>query len=114
MNKRGYALKEVIILCAILALAFGVAITRVSYAYQNIADESVVTREDNNTIKLAAETYAKAHEDTLNKDKENFIFGKDLIEEGYLIQTEDFDYHETKIKITYNNDNKKYIVEIVE
>lgn len=112
--KNGYAIKELIVLFAILAVAFGVAITRVSYAYQDINDNNVILEEGRNSIKVATEAYVKTHEKDFKKDADNFIFGKDLIENGYLIQTDDFDFHDVKIKVTYNKEQKKYTIDIVE
>ena len=45
MEKNGYAVKELIILSAILAVVFGVAITRVSFAYEEIMNEETITNE---------------------------------------------------------------------
>ena len=114
MNKNsGYAIKEFIILAAILAIAFTVAISKFSFAYQNISDENKIEEEENSTIKIAAQAYVKTHEKEMKKDAENYIFGKDLIENGFLISTEENDYKDIKIKITYQIDQKKYLIDII-
>ncbi len=114
MNNKGYAIKELIILLAIITVAFGVAITRVSFAYQNINDEDAILEEGKNTIKIATEAYIKANEKEFKKDAENYLYGKDLADKGYLILTDDFDFKDTKIKVTYDNSLKKYNIDILD
>ncbi len=114
MNKQGYAIKELLILFGVLAIVFTVAITKVSFAYQEAVDTDNLLTEENNTIKLATQVYIKANPDKIDKEKENFLFGKDLTEAGYLIQTEEFDYSKTKIKVTYNKETKEYNIEVME
>lgn len=114
MNNKGYAIKELIILLAIIAVGFGVAITRISFAYQDINNEEEILEEGKNTLKIATEAYIKTHEKDFKKDSENFLYGKDLADDGYLILTEDFDYKDTKIKVTYDNTSKKYNVDILD
>jgi len=42
MNKNGYAVKELILLCFILAVVFAFGIARVSFAYQDVSDKEIV------------------------------------------------------------------------
>ncbi len=114
MNNKGYAIKELIILLAIIAIGFGVAITRVSFAYQNINNENNFLEEEKNTLKVATEAYIKTHEKEFKKDADNYLYGKELADKGYLILTDDFDFKDTKIKITYDNSLKKYNVLILD
>ena len=111
MKKNGYAVKELIILSAILAVVFGVAITRVSFAYEEIMDEENVEIERNHYLTVAAEYYAKANEEEM-KEEETFIFGSDLIEAGYLCDTGDKASENAKIKIT--KENGSFHAEVVE
>ncbi len=114
MNNKGYAIKELIVLLAIIAVGFGVAITRISFAYQDISDEQTILEEGKNTLKIATEAYIKTHEKDFKKDTENYLYGKDLADDGYLILTEDFDYKDVKIKVTYDNNSKKYNIDIID
>ena len=114
MNNKGYAIKELIILLAIITVAFGVAITRVSFAYQNINDEDALFEEEKNTVKIATEAYVKTHEKEFKKDGENYLYGKELADAGYLILTDDFDFKDMKIKVTYDSSLKKYNIAIIE
>ncbi len=111
MEKNGYAVKELIILSAILAVVFGVAITRVSFAYEEIMNEETITNERVHNLTLAAEYYAKMHEEEM-KEEENFIFGSDLIEAGFLSDTGDKEKENAKIKIT--KENGSFHAEVVE
>ena len=113
MNNKGYALNELIILLIVIAIAFGIAITRVSYAYQNINDEKALLEEEKDTLKIATEAYIKTHDKDLKKDGDNYLYGKDLADEGYLILTEDFDYKDVEIKVSYDSSQKKYNVVIM-
>ena len=110
MEKNGYAVKELIILSAILAVVFGVAITRVSFAYEEITDKENLTNEKNHYLTLAATYYAKMHEEEMKE--ETFIYGSDLIEEGYLCDTGDTEKENAKIKIT--KENGSFHAEVVE
>lgn len=112
-KKNGYAIQELIILCAIIGIIFGYSITKISFAYQEASEKENLLEEENNAIKLATEVYIKSHEEEFTKTEETFLFGKDLTDAGYLIQTKDFDYSKTKIKVTYNKETKKYTIEIM-
>lgn len=112
-NKNGYAVYEMIILSLCLAVVFGIIITKVSFAYQEASNSEVIASEEENSLLVAANVYVKAHEDKFKKDGENYLFGKDLIEAGYLFEMEDTDYGKTKLKVTYNESKQKYQVEIV-
>ena len=111
MEKNGYAVKELIILSAILAVVFGIAITRISFAYEEIMDEENVEIERNHYLTVAAEYYAKMHEEEM-QEEENFIFGSDLIDAGFLNDTGDKEKENAKIKIT--KENGSFHAEVVE
>ena len=102
--------KRNIILSAILAVVFGVAITRVTFAYESVTQTDTIASEKEHVLKIAAEYYAKMHPEEM-KEEENYIFGSDLIEAGYLFDTEDKEKENAKIKIT--KENNTYHAEVV-
>ncbi len=114
MNNKGYAIKELIILFAGLAVVFGIVITKVVLAYDNIDNKEIAMAREKDTLTKAVEVYIKKNEKNLSKDKENFIYGEDLEKDGYLVNLENDLYDKAKIKITYNKDLKKFNIDIVE
>ena len=50
MNQKGYAVKELIFLFAILGIVFTFAITRVSFAYQQADNEEELVEMRNNSL----------------------------------------------------------------
>jgi len=112
-NKHGYVAKELIILCALLAVLFTVAIIKVSYAFEeinNMTQSSLASMDE--TLKKAALLYAKTHSDKF-KEKETYIYGKELIENNYLMKLDEKDFENTKIKISRVNDKDEFTVEIM-
>ncbi len=112
-EKNGYAIKEIIILSAILAVVFTFAIVRVSFAYEEKNDKNRTSELKNNALLVAAEYYAKKNSEKFKKE-ESFLYGSDLIEAGFLMDIEEFDYRNSKLKVTYDEQTKKYNIEIVE
>jgi len=112
MNNKGYAMKEIIILSAILAVVFAFGIAKVSYAYQDAADEEHKNDLKNNSLRIAAEEYAKRNTEKFASE-ETFIYGSDLIEAGFLMDIEDFDYKNQKIKVTWDKEKDTYKAEVI-
>lgn len=106
-------IREMIILCAILAVVFACGITKVSFAYQNATREQEVNDGIDYALIVAAESYALSKNNDF-KEKESYIYGSDLIDAGFLIEIEDIEFKNKKIKIVYEEKNKKYHAEIVE
>lgn len=112
MNHKGYTMREMIILCSVLAVIYGVAITKTSYAYQEAANTTEINEMKEAGLQTAAETYVKLHKDKFT-ESETYFFGKDLIEENLLINDSEKDYINTKIKVTHEVNSDHYQVEIV-
>ena len=109
MNKKGFVVKEMIFLSVVLAIVFGIAITKVTFAYEDITKEEEIENEKEHVLKIAAEYYAKKHSDEM--EEETFIFGSDLIDEGFLFDT-DKEKENAKIKITKKDG--QFSAEVVE
>lgn len=105
MNKNGFAVKEMILLSGLLAIFFGFAITKVSYAYQEASNSDSLMEQQKNSLIIASEEYAKYYPDKF-KEKETYIYGEELIEAGFLRDIEEFDYENVKIKITKISDTE--------
>ena len=110
INKKGYTIKEMIILCAILAVFFAIAITKVSYAYSISASESEGEALKQKALETAANVYVNNNKDKFT-EKETYFYGSDLIENNLLFEADNTNYSATKIKVT--NDDGKYKVEIM-
>lgn len=112
MNKLGYAMKEMIILSAILAIVFMIGIGRVSYAYEEADRSDEIAKIEKSYLLDAAKIYVDKHKDEI-KDKETFFYGSDFIDDGILMNTDVANYQNAKVKVTMHEDGK-YDVEIVE
>lgn len=112
MNKLGYAMKEMIILSAILAIVFMIGIGRVSYAYEEADRSDEIASIEKSYLLDAAKIYVDKHKDEI-KDKETFFYGSDFIDDGILMNTDVANYQNAKVKVTMHEDGK-YDVEIVE
>lgn len=108
-NKKGYSIKELVILCAILAIVFGIAISRVSYAYDKIDNSEEMTKESLKHVEQAAKIYVQDHKEEF-KEKETYFYGSDLISSNYL--SEGSEIANVKIKVTHDLDKEEYHVEI--
>ncbi len=113
MNKKGYAVKEMIILCAILGVAFSAVIMRVSFAYQDALNEDEVVAMQNKNLQVAAEAYVELNKD-LFQEPETYFFGRELIEKNFLVDIEELGYDTVKFKVTHPEGTDTYTVEIVE
>ncbi len=99
MNKNGFVARELVLLSVVIALVFGFAVTKVSFALKEIKEEDNQIGITNHTLLLAAEYYAKYNSDEF-KEKENYIYGSDIIDAGFLIDlNNDKEIRNTKIKI---------------
>ncbi len=106
-------IRDMIILSVVLALVFAVVITKVSFAYQGAVREDDIRDNQRDFLLVAAESYVKSKSNEF-KETENFIYGSDLIEAGFLLEIEELDFKNTKIKVTYDENLKNYHAEIVE
>jgi len=113
LNKNGYAIKEMIVLCLILAVVFAFAIAKVSFAFEEAQEKDRGNSLKDHAIQLAAEYYAKNHPEKFT-NVETFLYGSELIEAGFLTDIEDFDYKNKKIKVLYDENNKTYQVEVMD
>lgn len=111
-KKNGFAIKEMIILSGVLAIVFGIAITKISFAYTDALREDEINEGVYHSLIVAAEAYAKVKSEEF-KEKETFIYGSDLIDAEFIVENEDLDYKNTKIKVLYDEASKKYKAEIV-
>ena len=110
-NNKGYTVKEMIILCAVLAIAFAIGISKVSYAYQVSLNASDTEALINKNLYNAALAYVNNNKDKF-MEKETFIYGSELIENNFLFEADNSNYSKTKIKVTKNAD-ETYDVEVV-
>ena len=113
MNHKGYAVKELIILFAILGIVFTFAITRVSFAYQQADNEEELVEMRNNSLQTAAEAYVSLHKDKF-QEAETYFFGSDLVENHFLVDVEELGYNTVRFKVTHPEGSDEYTVEIVE
>ena len=111
MNNKGYSIKEMIILCSVLAIVFVVGISRVSYAYSISANEGELEALTSKNLYNAAVAYVNNNKDKFT-EKETFIYGSELIENNFLFEADNTNYGKTKIKVTKNTD-ETYNVEVV-
>lgn len=91
-------IKEIIILSGVLACFFAFAITKVSFAYQEVSKEEELKNGRDNALILAAEAYISFKKEEFTKE-ETFLYGSDLIDAGFLIDIDDLDYANAKIKV---------------
>lgn len=113
LNKKGYSIKEMIILCSILGVLFGIGIVKTSYAYEEVnKDEEIIALEEKNLI-----TVAKLYVEK-NKEKfaaaETYFYGKELIDNQYLLNTDTIDFSNIKIKVSHNIEKDEYTVELAD
>ncbi len=112
MNKNGYAIKEILILTIILGVLFTIAITKVSFAYQEADKTGELEAMKNNSLQIAAETYVNNHKDKF-QEEETFFYGSELVSNNYLLDIEEEGYNAVKFKVTHPKDTDTYTVEIV-
>lgn len=111
LNRKGYSIKEMIILCGALAILFGIGIAQTSYAYQDSDNtENVLAQEEKNLLTVA-KLYVEANKDKF-KENETYFYGQELIDNKYLLASDNNDFENTKIKVTHNAETDKYVVEI--
>ena len=112
MNQKGYSIKELIILCAGLAIIFGIAISRVSYAYDEIDNKEELQEDTLKHVEEAAKIYVHDHKEEF-KEESTYFYGSDLLEANYLMNIGTSDVSNIKIKVTYEKEKGEYKVEIV-
>lgn len=111
MNKKGYTLKELIIVLSIVTLVAIVSIVKISFAFSEIDNTESIKNEEKVNIKKAAAIYAKEIEDDLKEEKEMYVSGTELIDKGILADVPE--YKSLKIKLVYNEDTDKIKTEIM-
>lgn len=113
LNKKGYSIKEMVILCSVLAVLFGIGIVKTSYAYEQInKEDEIMAIEEKNLITIA-ELYVKNFKDKF-QEAETYFYGKELIDNQYLINTDNIDFSNTKIKVSRNIETDEYKVELAD
>ena len=123
-NDKGYTVKEMIILCAVLAIAFAIGISKVSYAYQVSLNASETEALINKNLYNAALAYINNNKDKF-MEKETFIYGSELIENNLRISKKTFivtanpetymlSKKDDEMKsIIYNNENFRSVLQTV-
>ena len=111
-NQKGYAIKELLILCAVLAVVFAIGIHKVSYAYQEVDNQEDYEKETNRLVYEAAKIYVSDHKEEFASE-ETFFYGSDLIESQYILDVNGVDIANVKIKVVHKADSEDYEVEIV-
>lgn len=111
LNRKGYTIKELMILCAVLAIVFAIAISRVSYAYDKIDNSEEMEEVALKHVEEAAKIYVQDHKEEF-AEKETFFYGSDLISNNYLTGLNGSDIANVKIKVTKTSEDD-YQVEIV-
>ena len=109
LNNKGYAAKEMIMLSLALALVFGIALVRVSFALDEANDTTSINDLNNSSIIIAAKAYVDTHKDKFT-DEVKYIYGSDLIQENYLTD-QIKDASNKKIKITKKEDTYEVTLE---
>lgn len=112
MNKNGYAIKEILILMAVLGVLFTVAITKVSFAYQEADKTEELEKMKTNSLQIAAETYVNNNKDKF-QEEETFFYGSELVSNNYLLDVDSEGYNAVKFKVTHPKDTDTYQVEII-
>ena len=110
-NSKGYTIKELLILCGILAIVFGIVISKVSYAYDQVDNSKELEQSSLKHVEQAALIYIHDHKEEF-KDEETYIYGSDLIANNYLLGVNSTDIGNIKIKVTHQKDSEDYHVEI--
>lgn len=110
-NSKGYTIKEILILCGLLAIIFGVAISKVSYAYDEIDNTEELNETSVKHVEQAAKIYVHDHKEEF-KEEETYIYGSDLISADYITGLPGVDVSNIKIKVTHLKDSDEYKVEI--
>ncbi len=110
MQNKGYTIPELIIVIVIIGIFSIILINKTSYAFENI-DNGAKETEKMILIKTA-QNYANSILDRV-KEEEQYIMGKDLVDAGYLVDSEN-KYSNIKIKLTYSKESNSVNVEILE
>ena len=112
LNKKGYSIKELLILFAALAIVFAIAISRVSYAYDEIDNSEEMQAAALKHVEEASKIYIHDHKEEFEEET-TYFYGSDLLEANYLTNAGSVDISNIKIKVTHNKEKDEYEVEIV-
>lgn len=110
-KKNGYTIPDLLIVAAIVGFIALVTIIKVSYAFSEISNPEQEERETNHLVECASVTYAKHNKDEFTKEKETFIYAKEVAAAGFLFEKEE--YNSMKVKITYDEANDSFSAEVV-
>ena len=79
MNNKGFAVKELIILFSVLAVLFALAITKVSFAFEEVDQEEQLADLKNSNLLAAANVYVMMHKDLFTEAETYFYYNGDPI-----------------------------------
>lgn len=102
MKKNGFAVKELIILFALLGIIFVFGITKISYALEDAQKQEEILEVQENNLLYAADLYVKKNADTFQED-ETYFYGTDLIS-SHILNRDIKEYANVKFKATKQSD----------
>ena len=110
MKKNGFAVKELIILFALLGIIFAFGITKISYALEDAQNEQEILEVQENNLLYAARLYVQKNETTFQED-ETYFYGSDLVSD-HILNSDIKEYANVKFKAQKQADGS-FNVEIV-
>ena len=110
MKKNGYTIPELMIVIVVMGLIAIVVINKASFAFTDPNETSSQT--DEMILKKSDLAYGRKQIESL-KMEDQYISGKDLIDNDYLIDSEN-KFSNVKIKLSYNAVEDNISVEILE
>lgn len=111
MKKNGYTLPELLIVLAIVSIIAIISIVKVSFAFSDINNEEQIAKEEENLIKRASLSYSNKIIEQIKTEKEVFVSGTELVEAGFLMDSEE--YKSLKVKLSYNEEKDTVDYEVV-
>lgn len=111
-KQNGYTIPELLVVIAIVGLISLVAIVRVSYAFEEINNPEEGHRKVVHLVEQASVSYAKSKKEDFKKEKETYIYAKEVAAAGFLFEKEE--YNSMKVKISYDSSNNLFKAEVVE
>lgn len=110
-KNNGYTIPELIVVTAIVGIFASIAITKISYSFDNNDTASIIETHNKILIKSAT-LYAESIQEKLISEKVVYVSAKDLEEAGYLADATN--YEGFKIKIEYDDSSTSFTVNIIE
>lgn len=111
MNKEGYTLPELLVVLGIVSVIAIFSIVKISFAFSDIDNKEEIKNQEKNLIKKASLLYSNTIIDRIKEEKVIYISGMDLIDSGFLVDEDE--YKILKIKLSYDEENKKVKYEVV-